>query len=259
MEPPVFQWPLVFSSPSLFDLIVKSAGRPSRGLLGSMCSLLSQTKTWLIKNCKPTHAHTAHSFPQFVRPKITRFHGCGPHVEHSVHAAEFHFFYFHFLISIFFFLFAGLLKKWDIVRKTAWEHCYGCVWMHGHTRTNMKDWNVRQHRKLQVVRFLTNRQCWWWQRRQGAPAWSSAAAAEVNGDFFFFFSASKWRTWKEKLRRVFNRQKSLKTESVQYVKRKERSSSCQWLNGNLVKAIDASLLNEIEVNLPFGEFSPPPN
>lgn len=92
---------------------------------------------------------------------------------------------FIFFISIFLFLsffFAGLLEKWDIVRKTAWEHCYGCVWMHGHTRTNMKDWNVRPHRKLQVVRFLTNRQCWWCSSH-----WSSAVAAKVSGDFFFSF------------------------------------------------------------------------
>lgn len=114
------------------------------------------------------------------------------------------FLFLFFFISIFLFFFAGLLKKWDIVRKTAWEHCSGCVWMHGHTRTNMKDCNVRQHRKWQVVRFLMNRQGRWWQHQQGAPT------DPLLWRFSFLFciavlDSSEWTTWKEKLRRVFNR------------------------------------------------------
>lgn len=43
-----------------------------------------------------------------------------------------------------------------------------------------------------------------------------------------------------------------KMESAQYKKKKK--PVC-LVNGNLVTTIDASLLNEIQVNLPFREFS----
>lgn len=137
-------------------------------------------------------------------------------------------FIFFFFIFYFYFFDAGLLKKWDIVSKTAWEQCYGCAWVHGHTRPNMKSWNVRQHCKLQVIRFLMN--C---PEMMALPAessrWSFITAAKVYGDFFFTVSASQ--SWlfpneelgkKKRLRCVFDWQKSLndcsQMELVQFEK-----------------------------------------